>query len=160
MRTIRCVLPIAALVAALAVPASAGASIVPQQGMLGVKVGMTKGQIQARLGPPDKVRRRTSGIIGAYTEYRYGEVVVSLFSGPKGQAFNFFTRGRSARTTKGVGVGSPESYVKSAVPGVTCKTEFGARSCRLGKLLAGRIITDFFIVKGRVSRVNIGRLID
>ena len=132
MRFPRYLLPAAATAAALAVPASAGASIVPQQGMLGVKLGMTGAQIRARLGPPDSVRHPTGEITGRFTEYRYGEVVVSLFGGTSGQAFNFVTRGKSARTVKGVGVGSPESYVKSAVPGVTCKTEFGFRNCTLG----------------------------
>ncbi len=156
----RCALPLAALTAALGLPATAGASIVPQQGMLGVKVGMTRSQIQARLGPPDRVRTRSNEIIGSYTDYRYGEVVVSLFTGSAGQAFNFFTRGRSARTTKGVGVGSPESYVRSAVAGVTCRTESGVRSCTVGQALPGKIVTDFRILKGRVSSVNVGRVID
>ena len=160
MRFPRYLLPAAATAAALAVPASAGASIVPPQGMLGVKVGMTGAQIRARLGPPDRVRHPTGEITGRFTEYRYGEVVVSLFDGATGQAFNFVTRGKSARTVKGVGVGSPESYVKSAVPGVTCKTEFGFRNCTLGQALAGRIVTAFRIVNGRVASVSVGRVID
>jgi hypothetical protein len=161
MRLPRYVLPAAALVAALALPATAGASIVPQQGMLGVKLGMTGAQIQARLGPPDRVRHPSGEITGRFTEYRYGEVVVSLFDGSTGQVFNFFTKGKSARTVKGVGVGSPESYVRSAVRGVTCKTEFGSRHCFLGQFLAGRTVTDFRISKaGRVSSVTVGRVID
>ena len=160
MRFPRYLLPVAATAAALGVPASAGASIVPQQGMLGVKLGMTGAQIRARLGPPDRVRHPTGEITGRFTEYRYGEVVVSLFDGATGQAFNFVTRGKSARTVKGVGVGSPESYVKSAVPGVTCKTEFGFRNCTLGQALVGRIVTAFRIVNGRVASVSVGRVID
>jgi hypothetical protein len=159
MRFPRYVLPAAAVAAALAVPASAGASIVPQQGMLGVKLGMTSAQIRARLGPPDAIRHPSNEIIGRYTEYRYGEVRVSLFES-NSQAFNFFTRGRSARTVKGVGVGSPETYVKTAVPGVTCKTQFGFRTCTVGQALAGRIVTDFRIGGGRVSSVSVGRVID
>jgi hypothetical protein len=159
MRFPRYLLPATATVAALTVPASAGASIVPQQGMLGVKLGTTANQIRARLGPPDAVRHPTSEILGRYTEYRYGEVRVSLFDS-NGQAFNFVTRGKSARTTRGVGVGSPESYVKSAVPGVTCKTESGFRNCTLGQALPGRIVTTFRIVNGRVASVSVGRVID
>jgi hypothetical protein len=160
MRFPRYLLPAAATAAALAVPASAAASIVPQQGMLGVKLGMTGAQIRARLGPPDRVRHPTGEITGRFTEYRYGEVVVSLFEGSSGAAFNFVTRGKSARTVKGVGVGSPESYVKSAVPGVTCKTEGGFRNCTLGQALPGRIVTAFRIVSGRVASVSVGRVID
>jgi hypothetical protein len=158
MRLPRYVLPLVAA-AALAAPASAGASIVPQQGMLGVKLGMTGAQIRARLGPPDRVRHPTGEITGRFTEYRYGEVVVSLLEND-GAAFNFFTKGKSARTVKGVGVGSPESYVRSAVAGVKCKTESGVRSCTLGQALPGRTVTDFRIVKGRVASVDVGRVID
>jgi hypothetical protein len=160
MRFPRYLILAAVTAAALGVPAAAHASIVPQQGMLGVKLGMTGSQIRARLGPPDRVRHPTGEITGRFTEYRYGEVLVSLFEGANGKAFNFITKGKSARTVKGVGVGSPESYVKSAVPGVTCKTEFDFRSCRLGQALAGRIVTDFRIVSGRVSSVTVGRVID
>ena len=159
MRTLRYLFIAAA--ASLALPAVAGAVIVPQQGMLGAKLGMTGAQIQARLGPPDATRTRTNEIIGAYTEYRYGEVRVSLFPS-NGQAFNFFTRGRSARTVQGVGVGSTETYLRSALRGETCRTQFGIRDCILGQELAGRIVTRFVISRttNRVTSITIGRVID
>jgi hypothetical protein len=161
MRLLRYLLLPAALAVALALPAGTGAVIVPQQGMLGVKIGMTRAQIQARLGPPDAVRRPTSEIFGRYTEYRYGEVRIGLFNS-NGRAFSFQTRGRSARTVKGVGVGSSEAYVRSAMPGIRCRTEFGVRSCLLGRLEVGRIVTSLFVSRrtGRVTRVAIGRVID
>jgi hypothetical protein len=159
MRILRYLSLAAVAVMVLAAAAPAGASIVPQQGMLGVKIGMSAPQITARLGPPDSVRHPRNEIIGRYTEYRYGEVRVSLFES-NSQVFNFFTKGRSARTTKGVGVGSPEAYVKSAVAGVSCKSEFGTRHCIVGQQLAGRIVTDFRIIGGRVANVTVGRVID
>jgi hypothetical protein len=162
MRPLRYLLLPAALGVALALPPAASAVIVPQKGMLGVSLGMTAGQIQARLGPPDRVRRPVGEIIGRYTEYTYGEVHISLFSGAGGRAFNFFTRGRSARTLQGVGVGSSEAYLRSALRGETCATEAGVRHCYLGRFLPGRIVTDFRIstASNRVTSVTVGRVID
>jgi len=150
-----------ALAASLAVPAAAAAIIVPQQGMLGARLGMTGTQIQARLGPPDSVRHPTSPILGRYTEWRFGEVTVSLF-GSNGQAFTFFTRGRSARTAQGVGVGSTEGYLRSALRGEVCRTQFGFRSCVIGQELPGRVVTAFSISRAtmRVTSVTVGRVID
>ena len=159
MRILRHLTPVAAAVTALAVTAPAGASIVPQQGMLGVKMGMTASQITARLGPPDAVSRPRNEIFGRFIRYRYGEVFVELFQS-NSQAFHFYTTGRSARTTKGVGVGSPESYVRSAISGEACRNEGGFRFCNVGQLEAGRIVTTFRIRNGRVIRVDIGRVID
>ena len=159
MRILRYLLLAAA--ASLALPAAAGAVIVPQQGMLGAKLGMPSGLIQARLGPPDAIRTRTNEIIGQYTEYRYGEVLVSLFRS-NGQAFNFFTRGRSARTVQGVGVGSSETYLRGVLSGERCRTQFGIRDCIIGQELAGRIVTRFTISRttNRVINVSVGRVID
>ena len=159
MRTLRYLLPLAALAAALSAPAAADASIVPQQGMLGVKIGMTATQISARLGDPDAVSHPRNEIFGRYIRYRYGEVYVELFEDTT-QAFHFYTSGRSARTTKGVGVGSPESYMRSAIQGESCRNEGGVRFCNVGKLEAGQIVTTFRIKNGRVTRVDIGRVID
>lgn len=159
MRILRSLLLAAAV--SLVLPAAAGAIIVPQKGMLGARLGMTGAQIQARLGPPDAVRTRTSEILGAYTEYRYGEVYISLFR-PNGQAFTFFTRGRSARTAQGVGVGSSEAYLRSALRGEVCRTEGGLRRCVIGRELPGRIVTSFAISTrtNRVTSVVVGRVID
>jgi hypothetical protein len=159
MRILRCVLPLAALAACLVLPSAAGAVIVPQRGMLGLRIDMTTTQARARLGPPDAVRRPTNPIFGRYTEYRYGEVRVSFFDS-NSRAFSFFTRGRSARTVQGVGVGSTETYLKSALRGETCRTEFGSRHCFFGQFTAGRIVTDFLIRNGRVSAVTVSRVID
>jgi hypothetical protein len=159
MRILRYLSLVAAAVTVLVAAAPAGASIVVQQGMLGVKLGMTAAQITARLGPPDAVSHPSNEIFGRFTRYRYGEVRIELFDS-NSQAFHFYTDGRSARTTKGVGVGSPESYLKTAVAGVKCRNEGGVRLCNVGQLEAGRIVTTFRIRNGRVSRVEIGRVID
>jgi hypothetical protein len=145
----------------LALPTAAGAVIVPQRGMLGLGLSSTTAQARARLGPPDAIRRPTSPIFGRYSEYRYGEVRVSFFDS-NGQAFNFFTRGKSARTVRGVGVGSTEAFVKANVAGETCRTQFGIRDCIIGRETAGQIVTRFVISRttNRVTSVTIGRVID
>jgi hypothetical protein len=161
MRISRYLVPGLLALLMLALPTAAGAVIVPQRGMLGVNLGMTAAQIRARIGPPDAIRRPTNEIFGRYTEYRYGEVRVSLFDS-NGQAFNFFTRGKSARTVRGVGVGSTEAFLKANVTGETCRTQFGIRSCVIGRETAGQIVTAFSISRttGRVTAVTIGRVID
>ncbi|MDX6699692.1 MAG: hypothetical protein QOE65_3089 [Solirubrobacteraceae bacterium] len=159
MRILRYLLLAAA--ASLALPAASGASIVVQKGMLGGNLNMTVKQLRARIGPPSAVRTQTNEIFGAYDEYRWGEVYVSAFRS-NGAIFNYFTRGRSARTTSGVGVGSTEAYLKAKVSGEKCTTNSGARTCVVGKELAGEIVTAFLIntATGRVRSVTVGRVID
>jgi hypothetical protein len=145
----------------LAVPAVASASIVPQRGMLGGTLNMTANQLKERIGPPSAVRTRSNEIFGAYDEYRWGEVYVSAFRS-NGMIFNYFTQGRSARTTSGVGVGSTETYLKSKVTGEVCRTNSGARTCVVGEESAGQIVTAFRInaATGRVKSITVGRVID
>lgn len=161
MRNLRYLLLPAAAGLLLAVPAAAGASIVPQRGMLGGQVGMTAAQLQARIGPPTAVRQRTNEIFGRYEEYRWGEVFVSVFPS-NGRIFTFFTRGRSARTASGVGVGSTEAYLRARLRGERCLTEGGFRRCVIGQELPGRIVTSFAISRttSRVTSVVVGRVID
>ena len=159
MRILRLFITAAAAVTVLAVAAPAGASIVVQKGMLGVTMGMKISDVRARLGPPDAISRPSNEIFGRFTRYRYGEVRIEFFDSDS-SAFHFYTSGRSARTTNGVGVGSPESYMRSAIVGETCRNEGGLRFCNVGQLEAGRIVTTFRIRNGRVTRVDIGRVID
>ena len=159
MRILRYLITAAGAAIALAAAAPAGASIVVQQGMLGVKMGMTTSQVTARLGPPDAVSHPSNEIFGRFTRYRYGEVRVEFFESNDG-AFHFYTSGRSARTTNGVGVGTPEAYLRSAIRGESCRNEGGQRFCNVGKLEAGEIVTTFRLRNGLVTRVDIGRVID
>jgi len=159
MRILRNLLLVAG--ASLAVPATAAASIVVQKGMLGGNLNMTASQLRARIGPPSAVRTRSNEIFGAYDEYRWGEVYVSAFRS-NGMIFDYSTRGRSARTTSGVGVGSTETYLRAKVTGEVCRTNSGARTCVVGEESAGQIVTAFRInpATGRVRSVTVGRVID
>lgn len=145
----------------LAVPAVASASIVPQRGMLGGSLNMTATELVSRVGPPSAVRTRTSEIFGAYDEYRWGEVYVGAFRS-NGMIFNYYTRGRSARTASGVGVGSTETYLKAQLRGETCRTTQGVRDCIIGREKPGQVVTRFTISRttSRVTSVTVGRVID
>ena len=66
----------------------------------------------------------------------------------------------SERTASGIGVGSTEAQVKAKIKGVKCATDGGFRHCYLGKFRAGRRVTDFAIKRGKVSRADVGVVID
>jgi hypothetical protein len=146
-------------VAALALAVSAGATIVPQQGMFGVRLGMTKAQVRAAAGPPLAVVRR-SNEFGTFTEFRYPFLVRVVFQGDR-TVTNVSTTGRRERTIRGVGVGSTLAQIRNRVAGVRCEPpESGIRVCHRGEFLPGRRVTAFVLRGGRVFRVDVGFVID
>ena len=148
---VACALP------ALVVVGSASATIVPQRGIGGVTLGMPQAKVRAVRGTPVKVRRARNEF-GRYTVYRYRGLVVT-FQG-NANVTSLTTSSRLERTRKGVGVGSTEGQVRAGVRGARCRTESGVRHCFLGAFLPGRRVTDFFLKRGRVSRVDVGFVID
>jgi outer membrane protein assembly factor BamE (lipoprotein component of BamABCDE complex) len=150
-------LAVVVAVSALVVTASASAKIVPQQGIAGVRLGMSQAKVRAVLGRPAS-RKHGTNDFGAYTTFRYAGLAIT-FQGNAAVTSMSTTR-RSEKTASGVGVGSTEAQVRARVSGVTCKTEFGSRHCYLGAFLVGHRVTDFFIKRGRVTRVNVGRVLD
>ncbi|MEZ5101853.1 MAG: hypothetical protein R3C15_19055 [Thermoleophilia bacterium] len=142
---------------AVAVPAAQG-TIVPQQGMAGVKLGMSQAKVQGVLGQP--LRAATgSNDFGPYTQLFYPYRVVVTFQGNAG-ATAVSTSGVRERTAKGAGVGSTEARLKAAHPALVCETFVGTRSCHLGSFLPGKRVTDFLLRKGKVVRVTVGVVID
>jgi hypothetical protein len=139
-----------------AVPVEA-ASIVPQIGIRRVRVGMTRTQVRARLGAPGKIVHGRNDF-GRYTTYRYGGLVVTFQS--DAGASSIATTARADRTIRNVGVGSTDDAVAARVAGARCVTESGFRHCYVGRWLPGRIITDFAIRRGHVTRVLVGRVLD
>ena len=154
-----------ALVAATAVLlAGAGAAgavgegrIVVQQGIAGLRLGMTQAQVKAKVGLPGKVERGRNEI-GRYTTYRYRTYAVTFFGGA--DVTQLDTLSPRERTAAGIGVGSTKAQVAAKVPGVKCLEEYGYDHCYVGTWTPGATISDFSIRSGRVSRVSIGYVID
>jgi hypothetical protein len=147
----------AAVVTALALSAVAGATIVPQRGIAGLRLHMTKAQVRAVRGVPPKVQRGLNDF-GVYTTYYYSRVSVT-FQGDR-TVTALVTRSPRERTASGVGVGSTEAQLKSRLPAARCRTESGFRHCSLGAFLPGRTVTDFVVKSGRVTRVTVGIVLD
>jgi hypothetical protein len=139
MRRLVAALVVLSLVAA----APAGAIIRPQRGMSGVTLGMTKAQVQAKLGRP----------IGSGGGRLYFARVWVGFR--LGRAVEITTTRSSEHTGSGIGVDSSESAVHSAYPSVTCAAAGGFRRCRLGSGDPGTRATDFLIGHGRVLQISI-----
>jgi hypothetical protein len=133
------------------------ATILPQKGIAGVSIGMSQGKVRSVLGKPSSVKRGSNDF-GKYMIYRYPGLRVS-FQG-NASVTDMSTTRKSERTARGVGVGSTVTKLKAGVKGLTCKTESGFRHCYLGKFLAGRRVTDFVVKRGKVSRVDVGVVID
>ena len=154
----RIVFPFALVAAAAALAAStAGAAIVSQQGIAGVKIGMAKAKVRSVLGKPTSVKRGSNDF-GKYTIFKYAGLQTE-FQGNTTLTGVSTTR-TSERTASGIGVGSTVAQVKAKIKGVTCATDSGFRHCYLGKFRAGRRVTDFAIKRGKVSRVDVGVVID
>lgn len=130
---------------------------VVQQGIAGLRLGMTQAQVKAKVGLPRKVERGSSEI-GPSTTYHYRTYSVTFFAGPN--ATQMDTLSPKERTLRGIGVGSTRAEVRAKVAGVRCLKEFGYDHCYVGVWKPGGKITDFSIKDGRVARVSIGYIID
>jgi hypothetical protein len=143
--------------AVLVSAAVASAAIVPQRGIAGVRLEMTRAQVRAVLGAP---RRAVHGSneFGSFTVYRYRGLRIT-FQGNR-RVTDVFTTRPGERTARGVGVGSTEAQVRARVAGIHCRTESGFRHCFVGRFLPGRRVTDFRIRRGRVTSVDVGFVVD
>ena len=132
--------------AALALPTAAAATIRPQQGMSGVVLGMTKAQVQARLGRP-------IGQGGA--RWYFARVWVGFRAG---RATEISTTRSTERTASGLGVGSTEAAVRRDFPRAVCAPWSVFRRCRFGSGQPGTRVTDFTIGHGRVLQITVALL--
>lgn len=145
------------MLCALVVAPAAGATIVPQRSIAGIRLHMTKTQVRAKLGTPKRLQNGRNDF-GRYTTFVYPRVTVTFQSGAKVTGLR--TRSPRERTASGVGVGSTEAKVKAGVPAAVCKTESGVRQCVVGMFKPGRTVTSFLFKHGRVSDVVVGIVID
>ena len=144
MRRLAAVVMVAAVLVAVA--ADASAMIVPQKGMSGVALGMTKAQVRARLGGP-------IGTGGG--RWYYARVWVGFRTG---RAVDITTTRSTERTAGGFGVDSSESSLRTSYPGLKCAAAIPFRRCRLGSGAPGTRVTDFMIGHGRVLQITIALL--
>ncbi len=144
---------------ALTVPAPASAALVPQRSLAGIELGMTGKELRAAKGEPDDVRRFDHPIVGSATEWRYGLTRITVFK--QSGVVNITTTSKR-ETYRGTGVGSTERAMRRVVRGERCATEFGHRTCHVGRLEPGRKVTTWYISRrtGKVRRISLGRVID
>ena len=137
-------------------------SLVPQQSLRGLKIGMVASQVRAVAGAPSINKIVSHPLLGKTRRMRFGKVEVT-FRGTSATApvINLTTTSRNERTSGGIGVGSSERALAAKLTGERCVTELGYRHCYLGKWRAGYVVTDFSISKaGRVTQVTLGLVID
>jgi hypothetical protein len=132
--------------AALALPTAATATVRPQYGISGIVLGMTKAQVQAKLGRP-------VGQGGG--RWYYARVWVG-FRG--GRVTEIATTRSNERLANGVGVDSTEAQVRRAFPRAVCAPWSVYRRCRFGSGRPGTRVTDFTIGRGRVLQITIALL--
>jgi hypothetical protein len=127
-------------------------------GIAGARIGNTREQVRAALGKPTKIRTARNDF-GPFVEYRFAGGIRVTFQG-KTNVSAVETTGKGDRTSSGIGVGSGEDSVKAKVRGVTCEGVGTTRSCHTGQFTAGKTVTDFRIVSGKVASVTVGVVID
>jgi hypothetical protein len=137
---------VAAAAVLVTTAADATATIVPQKGMSGVALGMTKAQVRARLGAP-------VGTGGG--RWYYARVWVGFRAG---RATEITTTRSTERTRGGLGVDSTESALRASYPGLTCSSATPFRRCRLGSGAPRTRVTDFMIGHGRVLQITVALL--
>lgn len=143
---------------------TAAALIVPQHSIAGVKLNMTRDEVKAKRGQPDRIKHGSNDF-GVFTEYtyrnRHGKLRVT-FQGNAG-ATAVFTNRRPQHTPEGIHVGSTEMKLHDAYPGLHCRTELPSfRHCWTGRFQAGHRVTDYRIdvSTSRVKTVLVGFVID
>ena len=138
---------------------TASAKIVPQEGIAGMKLGMTAERVIDLKGKPDSDRGDDDG-----RELRYGKTTALFLAAPDGdqELVGVITRKRSERTAGGSGIGTTEEELAADLPRVECKNIFGGRHCLIGKVKRTRTVTDFLISRktGRVKRVTVAVITD
>ena len=159
---------LAALITASAIALFASAaparvqSLVPQQSLRGLKIGMVASQVRAVAGTQSINKIVSHPLLGKTRRMRFGKVEVTFrCTSATAPVVNLTTTSRSERTSGGIGVGSSERALAAKLTGERCVTELGYRHCYLGKWRAGFVVTDFSISKaGRVTQVSLGLVID
>jgi hypothetical protein len=117
--------------------------------MAGVELGMSRSEVQDRLGRP---ARRERGPDFVNWRYRLPAIQVTF----KPQAVTLFTRSAFVRGPRDIGVGTHERRLKRVLGGqVQCETAEGQRLCFVGSFETGRRSTVFVMRRRQVTSVTI-----
>jgi hypothetical protein len=155
----RLIIATAGLAAVLLVPASASADVVPQKSIMGVELQMTRAQVKAVAGKPDRVRTRRHEIIGSVRVLTYGKTKVTIAR--RSGVISVFTRSRRQRTANGVGVGTRKRVLRRKLQNERCRNDSGFHRCWIGRFRPGRTVTEFRLNdRNRVKSVILAAVID
>ena len=146
---------LAGLALLVAVPAMfaapADARITVNRSVAGVGLGMTAGEVRAKLGRPSL---STASDGARNLVYRSRKLVVTIV---RSRVVLVSTRSRRERTAAGVGAGSSIAVVRARVARARCGVKAGVGFCRVGSVRAGRRSTTFQIEGGKVVTVTVAR---
>lgn len=139
-------------VLAAALPAVAGAAIVPGSGIGAVTLGQSEAAVREARGAPVRVLRGPSAF-GQRRDLVYQGLTVRFLGKRGGGAVAVSTGVRRQLTASGVGVGTTEADAVAGIPGLKCAAEGARRVCADG---AGPgPVTRLTIDDGFVSRVEV-----
>jgi hypothetical protein len=128
--------------------AVAGAAIRLERSIAGVRLGMTRSQVVAVAGRPDRIRIVPNPIV-LFSVYRYGtgkhELDVTFFAGAR--VAEVTTTRAAERTGTGIGRGSTLAALRRRVPGLRCVSAFKTTICARGDSAR---TTQFIVVSGHV----------
>ena len=125
--------------------ASAFGRVVLGVSINGVRLGMSKAQVEKRLGP------KSGGLPGTgIVSFKHDLYVVGFGTGG---VYGLQTHDPSQKTSTGVGVGSTLAQVKKGIPGVKCSGPKTQTSC---KVPGGPSPMAFLLANGRVNSINLG----
>jgi hypothetical protein len=135
-----------------------GGAIEPKQSIGGVRLGMAEAEVRALLGEPDAVK--PSELHGGWTLWVYRDRRLRVTF--EERVWDIRTTHPGDRTESGVGVGSTEREVQTAMPDVTCAPYGGPpryRDWRTCVDTRGRRgpFTQFTLIRGRVTLVTVAQ---
>ncbi len=165
----RTALPLALVVPAV-LAAPAGAMIVPQDNIEGVKIGMTQQKVLDTLGDAGKTQTELGGgggetPITTYTYFKRGMRVRFIPNQANTLNVAFAVEvyaDRGQRTAEGIGIGSTRRALKKALKGEWCRRYDKTYAfCLIGSGKAHRKSTTFLLNrKNRVKKIFISRPFD
>jgi hypothetical protein len=152
----------AAVVLASVAATSAAATLIPSQGIDGIKLQMTEAQVRAQLGAPATITQSRGALGNPVTRLHYPRLDVDLqrLSGSR-VVTRVLTTHPGEETASGIGVGSSLAAVKR-LSGSHCWWEAAAHYCRIGSRAkpASRLTMFWIDAKQRVTLVSVSLVVN